>query len=270
MPNPPLDTALIQTMLHTSLIKNISVFPVLDSSNEWTLQHADCGEVCLVESQTSGRGRRGKSWYSPSHTNIYCSLKWCFDSVPQHMGLLSLVVAVAVAECLQTIGIRGHQIKWPNDILYKNQKLAGILIESKGQVNTVVIGIGLNVHMSPYKAEHQTAIDQAWTSIDTLLRAQKNKQHIYPTNRNVIVSQLLNTLVDYLVHFQSLNFQKFLTQWQVWDNLQGKNIDVIAASKLFAAQVIGIDSHGALRVCLPDGSEKTLYSAEVSLRFSHP
>jgi len=270
MPNPPLDAALIQTMLSTPLIKRVFVFPVLDSSNEWTLHHADCGEVCLVETQTAGRGRRGRQWYSPPQTNLYCSLKWCFETRPHQMGLLSLVVAVAVAECLHAIGLRGHRIKWPNDIVYQNQKLAGILIESKQQANTVVIGIGLNVHMSHDQDKHQTAIDQAWTSVDSLLHAQKNKPKPAPSNRNKIASQLLNTLAKHLTHFQTLDFQQFLLQWQRWDVLQKKNVNVIYASQQRPAQVIGIDSQGALRVRLVDGSEKTLYSTDISLRFSHP
>jgi BirA family biotin operon repressor/biotin-[acetyl-CoA-carboxylase] ligase len=270
MPNPPLNAALIQTMLSTPLIKRVFVFPVLDSSNEWTLHHADCGEVCLVETQTAGRGRRGRQWYSPPQTNLYCSLKWCFETRPHQMGLLSLVVAVALAECLHAIGLRGHRIKWPNDIVYKNQKLAGILIESKRQDNTVVIGIGLNVHMSHDQDVHQTAIDQAWTSVDTLLQAQKNKPKPASSNRNNIASQLLNTLAKHLTHFSTLDFQQFLLQWQRWDALQEKNVNVIYASQQRPAQVIGIDSQGALRVCLADGSEKTLYSADISLRFDHP
>lgn len=270
MLNPPLDAALIQTQLNTSQIKKVSVFSILDSSNEWALHHADCGEVCLVETQTAGRGRRGRQWYSPAQTNLYLSLKWCFDSPPHQMGLLSLVVAVAVAECLYAIGVRGHKIKWPNDIVYQNQKLAGILIESKGQANTVVIGIGLNVHMSYQHDTHQTAIDQAWSSVDTLLLTQKTQHKHTPSNRNTIASQLLNILANHLSHFHNLDFQQFLSQWQRWDVLQEKNVDVIEASQHIPAQVIGIDPQGALRVRLVDGSEKILYSADVSLRFSNP
>jgi BirA family biotin operon repressor/biotin-[acetyl-CoA-carboxylase] ligase len=268
MPNPPLDAAFIQAAINSPFIKKISVFPILDSSNEWALHHADCGEVCLAETQTAGRGRRGRQWHSPPNSNLYLSLKYCFDDIPVHMGLLSLVVAIAVAECLQAIGVRGHGIKWPNDIVHQHKKLAGILIERKGQTNTVVIGIGLNVHMSD--SSHNTdltAIDQAWTSVDTLLTQTHQHRH---TNRNNIASQLLNILAKHLTDFSHLNFKQFLSQWQRWNILQGQNVDVLYASKSLPAEVIGINSQGALRVRLADKSEKVVYSADVSLRFSNP
>ena len=268
MPNFPLDRNLIQDQLSQTPIKKISIFPVLDSSNEWALQHADCGEVCLVEAQTAGRGRRGRQWHSPPQSNIYLSLKWCFESIPEQMGLLSLVVAVAVSECLRTLGIRGHGIKWPNDIVYQNRKLAGILIESKGSLNTVVIGIGLNVHMVQAQVDSQE-IDQAWISIDEILQSTVTTMD-EPVNRNLLVAQLLKQLLKQLSHFNHLDFKQFLSQWQSWDVLKQTTVEVLENCNPIQAQVMGITSQGALRLCLANGSEKIVHSADVSIRHHNP
>ena len=104
----------------------------------------------LAECQTGGRGRREKSWHSPAGGNIYLSLGWWFRDCQWPLSTLPLIVAIAVCQALARAGLRGHGIKWPNDILVEGKKLAGILVEMQSAGSgpaLAVIGVGLNVRM---------------------------------------------------------------------------------------------------------------------------
>jgi BirA family biotin operon repressor/biotin-[acetyl-CoA-carboxylase] ligase len=117
----------------------------------------------------------------------------------------------------------------------------------------VVIGIGMNIHMP-----ETNNIDQAWVSLHHIL------PHI--TDRNYVVSQLLNTLDKYLANFMQLNFADFIHTWQYWDLLKQHDVHAQYANKSLYGQVIGINSHGALQLQPVNGTAQTLYAAEVSIR----
>ena len=242
----------------------IHVFPALDSTNRWALQHAQCAEVCLAEQQTAGRGRRGRQWQSPAGVNVYLSLRWCFTSVPQQLPLLSLVTGIAVAEALAMCGVQGHGLKWPNDIVFSSplagetslKKLGGILLEAVGSLQQVVIGIGLNVNMLP--DANTTGIDQPWTS----LRSLQGKR----VERNTLAAALLSRLVEHLQAFPNLDNAQFQQAWQDWDVLAQRTVRVLAGSEVWEGLADGVDSQGQLRLQLTNGLSKVFSSADVSVR----
>ncbi len=123
-PEPLLANAIRRSLDEASLaaLGEIHIFPELDSTNRWALQQGQCGDVCLAEQQTAGRGRRGRQWQSPPGVNLYLSLRWCFAQVPAHLPLLSLVTGLAVAEALEDCAIQGHGLKWPNDVYYAGKE----------------------------------------------------------------------------------------------------------------------------------------------------
>lgn len=250
-----LDAESIKQHINQQSILSVQVFDTVESTNQWALHHAICGEACLAEQQTAGRGRRGRVWHSPQQGNLYLSLKWCVDEVPKHFGLLSLFVGVVIAECLQKEGLRGHGLKWPNDILWQGKKLGGILLESKGNLKEVVIGIGLNVAMQPSET-----IDQPWVSLDQILD--------YKVDRNVLAGRLLSDLACRLLRFHQLDFEEFNREWQVWDLLKGQQVIASHDDKKIEGQVAGIDQQGMLELCLHDGSGQKLLAADVSIRKS--
>ncbi|MEZ5448457.1 MAG: biotin--[acetyl-CoA-carboxylase] ligase [Thiolinea sp.] len=144
-----------------------SCLPRLPSTNSWLLEQSDaCGQVCLAEQQTAGRGRRGRVWQSPDSANIYLSLRWCFPQVPPHYGWLGLETGVAVARALADYGLQGHALKWPNDVYHAGRKLGGILLQTANPLQQVVIGIGLNTGM---QAALAGGIDQPWCDLGELL-----------------------------------------------------------------------------------------------------
>lgn len=250
-----LDADRIQRQLDLEFAYNIHVYDELPSTNDWALasgQHADC---CLAEKQSHGRGRRGRRWVSPNNGNIYLSVCWCFDAVPEFLTSLSLLVGVSVCESLQQQGLQKHGLKWPNDILYQGRKLAGILIETRDQLHTVVIGLGLNVNpVAPDSANHKTS----WGSLQQFMPKVPD--------RNALVACLLNGLGDCLSRFQQLQFQDIQSKWQQWDLLQGKTVHLINADKHYQGTVAGIDKQGRILLQQAQGC-RAFSSAEVSLRW---
>ncbi len=255
--SPSLNPEQIRQHLSATKINTLSIFPLLDSSNEWALKYARCGDVCLAEQQTAGRGRRGHTWHSPPNCNLYLSLKWCFSLEVQSIGLLGLVIAVAIAECLEMTGITGHTIKWPNDILFENKKLAGILLESKGSSNEIVIGVGLNVNMSKKNINNQK-LTSSWCSLQQISGSC--------WDRNLLTAQLLNHLVVSLKRFNTLSFSQFMKVWKKWDHLDGQLV-IVHSSEKYIAKVVGINHDGSLLIEQETGIQKNVYSADVSIRY---
>jgi len=150
-------------------LDDILIHSSVNSTNDelWR-RHTDgksTAAVCLAESQTAGRGRRGDHWHSPSAGNLYLSLFWPFPAKMPQNGL-SIAIGISLINTLKAEGINDLQLKWPNDILHKRHKLAGILVESRfGKHQNTVVGIGLNFKL-PTKT--QTQINQKTTSLQQL------------------------------------------------------------------------------------------------------
>ncbi len=146
----------------------LELIPIIDSTNQYLLDRFGLlpkGAVCLAEYQQAGRGRRGRQWLSPFGSNLYLSMYWRLDAgMAAAMGL-SLVVGVAIAETLQSLGADEVRVKWPNDLYYRDKKLAGILVEMTGQAGDaahLVIGMGLNINMPVTEGSD---IGQAWNNL---------------------------------------------------------------------------------------------------------
>ena len=127
-------------------------FQTLDSTNQFMLQkqqHLSSGDLCVAEYQTQGRGRQGKIWTAAYGQSLCFSLFHRMSIDPAHMSGISLVIGIAIVDCLSGLGIKDVSLKWPNDVYRHRKKLAGILIESHYDDNidamTLVIGVGLNL-----------------------------------------------------------------------------------------------------------------------------
>lgn len=155
-----------------SLLYTLQITQQVDSTNRLAAELASQGSartcIVLAEQQLAGRGRRGRKWISPFARNIYCSLVWEFNSGVAALEGLSLAVGVSVVRALHAIGINDAALKWPNDVLHNQRKLAGVLLEITGDISDrcqVVIGIGINVEMS--RVMDVAVIDQPWTDAAT-------------------------------------------------------------------------------------------------------
>ncbi|WP_242445717.1 biotin--[acetyl-CoA-carboxylase] ligase [Chromatium okenii] len=140
----------------------------LDSTNAELLRQAAAGApspaACLAERQTAGRGRRGREWVSP-FGNLYLSLLWRSPLPAAALGGTSLVAGAVTTEVLQALGAQHLSLKWPNDLLWHGQKLAGLLLEvgaKSSTTSTLVIGIGINLLTSATKTASSTNLGRRW------------------------------------------------------------------------------------------------------------
>ncbi|MBV6823980.1 bifunctional biotin--[acetyl-CoA-carboxylase] ligase/biotin operon repressor BirA [Pseudomonas sp. PD9R] len=231
----------------------------IDSTNAEALrlierQHA-APFLVLAERQTAGRGRRGRKWVSPFAENIYYSLVLRIDGGMRQLEGLSLVVGLAVMQALREQGVPEVGLKWPNDVLVGQKKIAGILLELVGDpadVCHVVLGVGINVNM-----QMTEEVDQQWTS----MRLESGKMF----DRNQLVAELGVMLQKYLARHQVGGFSAVQSEWEQNHLWQGRAVSLIAGVNRIDGEVLGIDSQGALRLRV-DGVEKVFSGGELSLR----
>ncbi|WP_434709329.1 bifunctional biotin--[acetyl-CoA-carboxylase] ligase/biotin operon repressor BirA [Pseudomonas sp. R1-1] len=237
----------------------VTVLDSVDSTNAEALraigQGASAPFLVLAERQVSGRGRRGRKWVSPFAENLYYSLVLRIDGGMRQLEGLSLVVGLAVMQALRNFGVSSAGLKWPNDVLVANKKVAGILLELVGDpadVCHVVLGIGINVNMQ--KADE---VDQQWTSI----RLESGNS----IDRNALVGELSAQLNSYIQRHQLKGFSTLRVEWEANHLWQDRSVSLIAGSSQIDGVVVGIDSQGALRLKV-DGVEKVFSGGELSLR----
>ena len=245
-------------------IDSINIFHELDSTNNWLreqcLSGAPSGTVCLAEMQHAGRGRRGRSWVSPYAANLYLSLLWRSPAGAAALGGLSLVTGIAVLRCLQAWGVEAAGLKWPNDILVRNAKLAGILIDVVGEASgpcAVIIGVGVNVCMPPLAGAD---IDQSWTDLSRLIGRSE-------LSRNRLAAGLLDQLLPAVAEFETAGLQPFLGEWRRYDIVDGCQVDLQLPNETVSGTACGIDDGGALLVETVNGRRR-FTSGEVSVRFA--
>jgi BirA family transcriptional regulator, biotin operon repressor / biotin---[acetyl-CoA-carboxylase] ligase len=248
-----------------SQLAPIELFPVLDSTNRWLLAQPDDGaaRLCLAEYQTAGRGRRGRGWCSPFGANLYLSLAWRFAELPPQFGALGLAVGVAVAETLQALGARDLGVKWPNDLLWQGRKLAGILIEHRGEGGgpaRVVVGLGLNVAMSTAQAR---ALDQPWATVTQALEAAGR----VPPGRNALCAAVVDALLRALAAFAQHGFADFARRWATFDLTRDRPVRLEQEGQAITGVARGVDGDGALLLETASGLRRCL-SGDLSLRFT--
>lgn len=217
-------------------------------------------QMLYAERQTAGRGRRGREWVSPFGANLYGSLSFSFESWPPRISTLPLAVAVAMARVVEAAGLPEVGIKWPNDLHIDGQKLAGILMETRGEAGgscRVVVGVGLNIGLSSAQAG---AITQPWTSLAAALTARGRP---VPT-RNALAALLAGELLSALQHFAVHGFSPFAAEWKRRDVLADQLVQ-IEAQLPFTGIARGVDSDGGLIVETATGRQ-LVHAGDVSVR----
>ncbi|SUD38359.1 biotin--protein ligase [Ectopseudomonas mendocina] len=242
----------------------VAVEPSVDSTNAEIFRRLEAGErapfVLLAERQTAGRGRRGRVWASPFAENLYCSVVLRVDGGMSQVEALSLTVGLAVAKTLQSLGLNGVQLKWPNDVLVDGRKISGILLELAGDpadVCHVVIGIGINVNMAN---DAPGAIDQPWASVRQCMGRM--------LDRNDLAAELLLQLRDCLsMHWQH-GFAGLREEWEALHAWRGRSVVLTAGNNATLGVVLGVDERGAVRLSV-DGVDRSFSGGELSLRLQH-
>ncbi len=240
---------------------HIQILDCASSSNALLLQRAAQGEasgtVLAVEWQTAGRGRLGRAWHSGLGDALTFSLLWRFEKGLAALSGLSRAVGVAMMRALHELGVPGAGLKWPNDVLLNDGKLAGILLEAQGDMlgpSAVVIGIGLNWRLSP---QARVRIDQPVSDLSSLE---------IPPGRNRVLALSLKHLVCVLREFAASGFAPMRAEWESHHVFQHKPVKLLLPDNSVVLGVMrGVTDDGALRLETRQG-EWVFNAGEVSLR----
>ncbi|HVY07644.1 MAG TPA: biotin--[acetyl-CoA-carboxylase] ligase [Burkholderiales bacterium] len=218
---------------------------------------ARSGSVLAAEVQTQGRGRRGRDWHSSPGGALTFSLLWRFEQGAGFLSGLSLVVGIALARVIRQQGADDVMLKWPNDLLWRHLKLAGILVELAGDVmgpTVAVIGIGINLRLPE---ELKARIDQP---VADLARVG------IEIDRNLLFAELLKALASLLGEFSASGFAPLQQEWNRLHVYQDKMVRMRMPDKTeIEGRVSGVDEDGALLIQTRSGPRK-FYGGEMSLR----
>ena len=243
----------------------IDVLEKVGSTNDYLKNNSDQNKaikICVAEMQDKGRGRLNRQWHSPFGQNIYFSCAYSFQRDMSELSGLSLITGLAVCNAIESIThLDNLAVKWPNDILVNQQKIAGILIDINAESNgfcNAIIGIGINVNMqNALKKE----IDQPWSSLQKI-----TGQYI---DRNLLCSALINALINYLERFLKSGLSDFISEWKEKDCLFEKSVAVMSGQKKMMGIGAGINAQGHLILKMSDNTEKTFSSGDTQIEKSN-
>lgn len=265
-----LDAARIRAALPKQLAAQLGALEVhweLDSTSSELQRRGNAAPdlgVLLAETQSAGRGRRGRHWLSPPGLNLYLSCVKRFDGGFATLAGLSLALGVIVLRALAALDIHGAGLKWPNDVLAAAPgqppgKLAGILVELSGEYQgpcAAIIGIGVNLRLTDTLREQA---GQATCDLASLTGGN-------PPDRNLAAAALIAALVHGLAQFERAGFAAFADDYARHDLLRGEPLRLTGAGGERDGIGAGVDDRGALRLRLPDGTLHTVDSADVTVR----
>ncbi len=243
-------------------LSDLEIHDEIDSTNSYLMDQVggfSNATVCLAESQSAGKGRTGRKWISPFAANIYMSVLWHFQCGVAAIAGLSLAMGVAVIRALQPYSITGLGLKWPNDVLRRDQKLAGILVEVSGDTHgpcKAVIGFGLNWRMPAHVG---SSIDQKWTDMESIMGSARPQ-------RNVLVPQLLNSVLPIIANYDKNGLAPYLDEWRKSDCMTNKEVCLYLGGHQINGRVEGIDNEGMIVMQTDSQGLRRFASGEVSFR----
>ncbi len=239
----------------------VQVHDHLDSTNTVLMREGQAGAphktVIAAESQAAGRGRRGREWLAPLGMRLTFSVLWRFQRPLTALSGLSLAVGLALGRSLRNLD-GDVRVKWPNDLLHDGRKLAGILIETQGDVlagATAVIGIGVNVDATPDMSE------RVGVPVASVREAVGRRP-----DRNDLLARLLRELNVILDRFDQDGFGPFQAEWMAMSAHVDAQVAIQGAGEhLLQGRFAGVDAEGALLLDTGGGMRR-VHSGEVSLR----
>jgi BirA family biotin operon repressor/biotin-[acetyl-CoA-carboxylase] ligase len=253
---------LIRPRLHTTMIgRTLFHFYTVDSTNAFAsrlLAHGRKvaeGTVIIAESQTAGRGRLGRSWYSERESGLYFSLV-LFPKVPPSLAaLLTLGAAAAMHNAVERYTGLDIDIKWPNDLLTGGKKFCGILSEIQAEVDLLqhmIIGTGVNVNHEVLPADIS---DRA-----TSLRIASGRMQ----SRNEILLEFFEEFENIYLEFERKGPRTIIDQWTRHSSFaNGRRIEIHDGVRKIAGVTRGLNALGALRIEQKGGHLEEVYSGEV-------
>lgn len=254
----------INPILKTKWIgKRIHHFETLDSTNskayELALKGAEEGEVVIAESQEKGKGRLGRQWFSPPFLNIYVSLILRPKIPPHQASLVTLMAAVATADAIRNFSGILPMIKWPNDVLFRGRKVAGLLNEIHSEVDRihfVILGIGVNLNMD------EKMFSKEIRNIATSLKIETGQT----VSRKDFLQSLFLELEKWYAMFSEQGSALILKAWRDRAHIKGKQVKVTSFGETLVGRAIDIDSDGALILETKGGRQNRVVAGDIEYR----
>jgi len=214
-----------------------SLSSTMDMATQLALKEAKEGTVILAECQTKGRGRLGRVWHSPKYKGLYFSLILRPEIPLDKAPVITLLSGVSICEAIKETTLLDAQIKWPNDIIFHNKKLGGILTEIKAEVdevNFVVIGVGLNIN------NDKKSLIPGSTSLRQEMKEELSRLDIF---QNI----LYRLEVNYTL-FQKKGSFAVTEKWRQLSVTLGRRVKVYSHKEHIEGEAVDIDSDGGLLV----------------------
>lgn len=246
-----LDGEVIRRSLGDTVASRLDAFEVFDeiaSTNSYLMQQPgpEPGHlrVVVTDNQTKGRGRHSRTWQSPPGAGLCLSLAYSYAKQPADLSALTLAIGLGAVDALQRVGVRGVQLKWPNDLVAADGKLGGILTETQIQqpgAITVVTGIGINIDLGP-----GFYLD---ADSNPTLRAVDLAGYVAsPPSGDELAAGLIARLCDVFIAYETGGFARYAEQWAKCDWLLGREVTIDTARQQVTGVGAGVADDGALLV----------------------
>lgn len=263
-PNTLTSSTLIPHLQTNWLAQHMHVYEDVDSTqqlaHQFAQQGAANGTVILAEQQNAGKGRLGRTWFSPKGTGLWMSFvlrpELALPQVPQ----LTLLSSVAVLRGIKQVVDVDVQIKWPNDLLINHRKLAGILTELNAEadrVNFVILGIGINVNQ---KREH---FPDDLLNVATSLCVETGQV----INRKQLFIHIVKQWEELYELYLHKGFSPIRTLWEANSVSMGKVIKARTTNGVLEGIAQGITNEGVLLLQDSDGTIHKIYSADIETKW---
>ncbi len=241
---------------------NIQVLDKTTSTNTLVKELAaekDEGFVLVAGEQTAGRGRMGRSFFSPSDSGVYMSLLLKPKIKPEDAVQITTAAAVSVCRALETLGVKAPKIKWVNDVYIGNKKVCGILTESsynseKGLLDFSVLGMGINIY------ESKEGFPEEIKDIAGAVFSERKEDL-----RNKFTAEFINSFFSF---YAELSSKKHLKEYKEKNFVLGKEILVFQGERTEIGKAVDIDDNCNLIAEFPNGIVKKLYSGEISVKLN--
>ena len=242
--------------------REILFFESVSSTNtvamEMAAQGCAEGTIVIAETQTTGKGRLGRSWISPAGKNLYMSIVLRPAMSPRDATALTLLSAVACASAIRHSSSVAVTIKWPNDIIVGDRKLGGILTEIKADLDRIthaVVGIGINVNLALADMPDEIAV------IATSIINQTGE----PTSRTELAGEVIREFDKWYGLLKTKGKQVIIDEWLAMSSTIGKQVLVSAGKVHLKGSAEGIDDEGLLILKLADGTYRKVSAGDVTI-----
>lgn len=241
---------------------DIRVYPCVSSTNQeakkMALDGAPQGAAVLAEEQSAGRGRLGRSFFSPRGSGLYISVILRPRTDASNAVLITTAAAVAVCRAIETVTGKQPQIKWVNDLYLGEKKICGILTEAvtnfeSGVIESVVVGIGVNFKGRPEHLPEELRQKACFLYTEEAPDATRNR----------LAAEIINQLCTLC---DTLETREFLPEYRRRSMILGEKIRFLRNNAWYEATAMDIDRNGGLIVERADMALETLSSGEVSIR----